>query len=211
MSEITLPINLNPLMLEWGLGIEPTPESLLKYLCPLDISSDLSALKKRHDDISVYDGNLPIFFEEPYLKENLLEPLRQAKINYILGNYLGSIALSAVVAEKLAILRYIMSNPSKTKIKNFQRHCRQETRIQMLTKERLIDESTASNFIYIRKARNPYLHHWNTPRQLSAEKAAKAYAAAVRVFAAVIVVEFANGKLVLQPHFLEYLAKQGII
>ena len=88
----------NPLkLLHWETGFRapnlpenPSPDDVLKFLCPLEGSSDMSAFRKRYVEISKEDSGLIFSLEEPELKENLFGPLRQAKTNYMLGNYVGS-------------------------------------------------------------------------------------------------------------------------
>lgn len=103
---------------EWGFEVhspqspdDPAPMLLLSSLCSLDAFSDISACKKRYRELTEIDQNLFVSIEEPEIKRNLFDPLRQAKTNYVLGNYVGSIAISGIVAEKLVVLIYIMSNP----------------------------------------------------------------------------------------------------
>lgn len=81
----------------------------------------MSALRKRYIEVSEKDEGLHLTLEEPELKENLFGPLRQAKMNYVIGNYVGSVALCGVVAEKLAILVHAMSTPSRVEREEFEK------------------------------------------------------------------------------------------
>jgi hypothetical protein len=68
-------------------GTNPTPEDLLRFLCPLDVPADMPALKKRYGAASAKDRDLFLSIQESGVTENLFGPLRQAKTNYILGHY----------------------------------------------------------------------------------------------------------------------------
>ena len=98
----------------------PTPKSLLEFLVPLEMPSDMTAFRERYSAVSEKDRTLFLSLEEPELKENLFGPLRQAKTNFILGNYVGSIALCGIVAEKVAILVHALSSSSEHERNEFE-------------------------------------------------------------------------------------------
>ena len=66
---------------------DPAPEGLLEFLCPLDMSSAMSAFKERYGEVSKVDRKIFLTLEESELKENVFGPLRQAKTSYVIGNY----------------------------------------------------------------------------------------------------------------------------
>ena len=119
MSKEHIPIFLKPLMIpEWGFEVhspqssnDPAPMLLLSSLCSLDAFSESSTSKKRYRELTEIDQNLFVSIEGSEIKRNLFDPLRQAKTSYVLDNYVGSIAISGIVAEKLAALILVMRNP----------------------------------------------------------------------------------------------------
>ena len=60
----------------------------------------------------------------------------KAKTNYILGNYVGSIALCGIVAEKMAILIYRMNTPNSTKLEDFDKEYSQAKRNQSIARRK---------------------------------------------------------------------------
>ena len=216
MSEKLIKIQLNTLkILEW----EPeyptysdknlSPELLLERLCHLGVPSDMPAFRKRYAEVSKYDQHLRIAVDEPKIRENLYGPLRQAKMNYILGNYAGSIALCGIVAEMITILVYMLQKPSNNKLKCFV--CEgQHKRIEILKSKGLIDQQSKNDFERIRAARNSLVHRWNTPDERIASNAVEIYATTARLaFQSIFVKQFHEGKPILPPELMNYLEEQG--
>ena len=218
MSRMYFRTFLNPSKLfEWepefhasNLPKNPAPEDLLKFLCPLDAPSDMSAFKKRYTEVSEWDQSLFLTLEVPELRENLFGPLRQAKTNYVTSNYLGSIALCGIVAEKVAILIHSLSSPSETEQKDFE-DLGQAARVNKLKKAGHIDEQSVKDFGDIRAARKSYLHRWQTPEERTARQAVQVYASATRLVLGVMDVQILNGHLRLNPKLRRYLEDRGEI
>ena len=188
----------------------PTLECLLKFLCPLGTPFDISEFKKRYLEVSEKDGDLVLFAEEPYLKENVYGPLRQAKTNYVIGNYVGSTALCGIVGEKVALLIHAVRYSSNASRKKFER-LRQSTRVERLMEEGHIDRRQKEDFDDIRKARDAALHRWNTPGATAAKTAVQAYASAARLVLRTIDFKISEGSIRLEPKLTEYLAARGEI
>ena len=216
-SEKPIPFFVNPLkILEWEPGYQfpgrpdnPTEERLLEALCSLDVPSDMSAFRTRYVEVSKVDESVFAALWTPEIRVNLLGPLRQAKMNYILGNYVGSVTLCGIVAEKVAILVHAMYEPDEHKRDKFNTRWTQAKRVERLKEARLIDERSKEDFDHIRKARRSYLHHWNSPEDATHERAVQAYAAATRLFLSVLGVIIADGKANLHPKLWQYLEATG--
>ena len=90
----------------------PTPESVLRFLCPAEerFDFDIEKLLTRYRQIST---ETRIFFapDEPRILDKLIWPLRNAKGAFMVGNYLGTITLSGLVAEMVAILLWKRLGP----------------------------------------------------------------------------------------------------
>ena len=180
----------------------------MTFLCPLDVPSDMLALRKRYIEVSEKDEGLHLTLEEPELKENLFGPLRQAKMNYVIGNYVGSVALCGIVAEKLAILVHAMSTPSRVEREEFE-ELPQAKRIKKLKQAGYIDEQAVKDYGDIRAARRSYLHHWNIPEERTTRRAMQAYASATRLVLGVMDVQLINGHVRLNPDLRRYLEDRG--
>ena len=209
---------INPLMIfEWDPAFNvksdnnPRPELLLQRLCSLNVLSDMSELKRRYRRVSKNGQTLPFSFEEPEIKENLFEPLRQAKMNYVLGNYVSTIALCGIVAEKLAILIHRMNTRDEAKRAEFEKCFGQGRRLERLKELRLINKQSASDFGNIKAARNEALHHWNIPEKRTAQRAAQSFAFAIRLVLDTIGFKFVNGAFVPSPGVSRYLKERGEI
>ena len=188
-----------------------TPERLLRRLCSHDVPSDISAFKERYVEVSKEDTELFFSPEEPELKENLFGPLRQAKMNYLLGNYIGSIALCGIVAEKVAILVHAINTPCEAENRKFVEKYYQAKRIKHLKQRKLVCNQSVRDFEDISAARKSPLHHWSTPDDDTAQAARQTYAAATRLVVNMMDVKVVNGKISLNPRLRKYLEDKGEI
>ena len=110
---------LNPLQLidvdePWSRVSEKElkPEDLIKFLCTPGIECDEKGLIQRYQEISQEKKRLFAAPAEERILEKLVWPLRHAKASYMVGNYLGTISLSGMVSEMVAMLFFEMSDLS---------------------------------------------------------------------------------------------------
>ena len=219
MSKKSIPVFVNPLkIIEWEPRFHPQQSSetlalrpMLYSLCSLDAPSDIPECRNRYEQLSEFDHSLFVSIEEPEIKKNLFDPLRQAKTNYILGSYVGSIALCGIVAEKLAILIFIINKPDQNELRNFNERYSQEDRVERLKTARFIEKQSEIDFTFIRKSRRSWLHHWNTSEERTAAEAVQTYAAATRLVKAATDFRFVNVALTMNPKLWEYLECKGVI
>ena len=141
-------------------------------------------------------------FEEPELEENVFGLLRQAKTNLMICNYVGSIMLCGIVAERVAILVHAINTPYETKRYEFQRKG-QKDRVTCLKKRRLVGNQSKQDFAAIRKARNDAAHDWAVPDESTAKRAVQVYAAATRLIVDTMDVRFDKGRADLNSKFRE--------
>jgi len=113
-----LKVFLNPLAFVPTMGTsvagapsEPTPESVLNFLCTPGVDSDVATLVRRCRKIS--DEPEPLFAApaDERILDKFVWPLLYAKGSYILGNYLESIPLCGMVSEMLEILVFEVADP----------------------------------------------------------------------------------------------------
>jgi hypothetical protein len=83
---------------------KPTLESALRFLCPAGEDAGIEKLLARYRDINTEPVRLFIAPAEQRILDKLIWPLRNAKACFMGGNYLGTISLSGMVAEMVAML-----------------------------------------------------------------------------------------------------------
>jgi hypothetical protein len=89
------------------------PDWLVSFLCVPGTPNDAESLEKRWQEISEeQSSNLFAPPDEPRILNQLVWRLRHAKGSYVVGNYLGTIALVGVVAEMATILAWDIGEPS---------------------------------------------------------------------------------------------------
>ena len=136
-------------------------------------------LKMRYREVSTKDQGLFLSLQESKLVENLFGPLRQAKTSYLIGNYVGTIGLCGMVAEKVAILIHAINTPDEGKRARFERYG-QARRVKTLKCRSLVSNDSVKAFDAIRAVRKRYLHYWTSTRDdWTAKEAVHIYEAAI--------------------------------
>jgi hypothetical protein len=202
--------------------IELNLEAVLRFLCTPGINSDLQSLVKRYQEISQEPKRLSVAPAERHILEKLVWPLRHAKACYMLGNYLGTIALCGMVAEMVTILIFDISDATinnkpidkSTQVQLFGSHFEklgQERRVAVLHGLNLIDEKLKSSFDVIRSKRRLYLHFYSQDHSQAALDAVEVFNATVEIVVRVIGQDFKDGKILLNPDLIRYLKQRGIV
>jgi hypothetical protein len=215
MADHRVKVFINPMRLfEWdeepiqGLPHDPGIGRLVEYLCPPDVASDLDTVKARYREVSNHDQDLVFSLHESELTSNLFWPLRSAKANFMIGSYVGCIALCGLVAEKLAILVHAVNTTDEAALQEFERKD-QPRRVKELKQRALIADEAVNDFGAIRDARKRYLHFWNTNAERLVNDAKRSYAAAVRLVLAVMDLRLSDGAITLNPRLAEFLKVRG--
>jgi hypothetical protein len=188
-----------------------THEAVVHYLCP-DAPSDLGSIAARYREVSQEQG----LFAAPAefrLLWRFIWPLRHAKGAYMLGDYLGTIALCGMIAEMVTILLFEIEPPTTTAtaIKRFE-HLRQVDRVATLAKSGIVDSAAVARFDSIRLARNRYLHALSADSSDIERDARLLFletAAVVQVALGVTIQE--GGTLGLNPKLLAHLKQRGFL
>ena len=147
-----------------GAPSEPTPESVLDFLCTPGVDSDVTALVRRCREISTEPEPLFAAPADERILDKLVWPLLHAKGSYILGNYLGTISLCGMVSEMLAILIFEVAEPEINGARMTEAAQRelfgssfeklgQERRVSILHAYGLIDDALKTSFDRIRTTR----------------------------------------------------------
>ena len=218
---------LNPLQffeVEGALAaIEPqevTPGAILNFMCTPGIGSDVDSIIARYKKISASKSKLFVAPYEERILDKLIWPLKHAKASYMMGNYLGTIALCGMVSEMVAILIHDISNfklnnkpmTEKDQINVFGRKFEklgQDRRVQILHAYDLIDVDLEKAFELIRVTRNKYLHLWSQDHDDLPADAIASYESAVLIVVLAIGQDIHDGKIVLKPSLVNYLDQKG--
>jgi hypothetical protein len=195
--------------------------SILRFLSSLETDCTLNALVSRYREISIEKERLFAVPGENQIMNKLVWPLRHAKGSYMLGNYLGTIALSGLAAEMLAMLifesfkialkekPFAEAGQKVTSEKEFERWG-QEKRIKKLLEYKLITKDMKQKFDNIREKRNKYLHLWSQADKSQPRDAISAYKSAVSLVATTIVHDVKDGIIYLNPLIAKYLQRSGV-
>ncbi len=208
----------------WASNIDRAPdvEAVLRFLCPPETSSDFESVIARYREISNESKRLFAAPAEKNILEKLVWPLRNAKASYMVGNYLGTISLSGMVAEMVAILVFEISNLSingkpldkKTQENIFTRtfeNLGQDQRVRVLHGFDLIDDEMKSNFDTIRDRRKRYLHLFSHEHAQIARDAIAVYDAAIKLVVRVVGQDIKEGVIMLNPALIKYLEQKGVM
>lgn len=199
----------------------PSCDDVLEYLCVPGIKSDINNLVARYKEISKESKRLFAAPAEERILTKLVWPLRYAKSCYMVGNYLGTIALCGMVAEMIAILAFEMSTilvngkpldeQAETNIfgSRFER-LGQDRRVSILKAYNLIDDELKASFDIIRDKRRLYLHFYSQDYSHLAPNAVEVFNATVKIVVEIIGQDIRDGKIILKPAMLNYLKKKGI-
>src|SRR5271157_174894 len=213
---------INPLaFLEADLsGDKPTFESILRFLCPVGESVDVGNLLARYREISTEPVRLFLAPAEQRILDKLIWPLRNAKASFMVGNYLGTISLSGMVAEMVAMLLWEITDAQingrpMTKadetllfVREFEK-LGQERRVAVLSAYGIIDDKTKLDFDRIRDIRRRYLHLWSEDHERLPTDGVQSFHAAVSLVVTAIGqdVDKQTGIFLLNPRLMRYLER----
>jgi hypothetical protein len=212
---------LNPLDPFGPVDRAPSLEDMLEFMCTPGVPSDSASMQDRYRAIT---SEQPGLFSPPAndrILNQLVWPLRHAKACYVVGNYLGTIALAGLVAEMTAILIFELTE-SKLNEKPMTRkeeerlfgrafeELDQMRRIEVLKAYGSLTQEVADAFGRIRGTRRRHLHLAQlVEADALARDARVIFRDAVSVVAAAIGQKFEDGKLVLTPQLMRYLERAG--
>lgn len=151
--------------------------------------------------------------------QRMLSPLKAAKKNYSLGEYVATIALSGIVGEMLAILVWkiggatIKGSPM-TEAKEealFGRSIERldhSRRLKILAAFEQINEKQLVDFNILKDIRKEFLHFWKPKRMNEKAEALNAFLIALKLFKQITGVELADaGSVKVDPRLLKMFAE----
>lgn len=200
---------------------EATPEAILEFLCAPGLEADVTALVDRYREIQLETDPLFIAPNDKDILDRLVWPLRQAIGAYMLGNYLGTIALCGLVAEMLAIMVFEVADPEingstmcddeqkKLFGSTFER-LGQHRRVEILQAYGLIDGELKASFDRIRETRRKYLHVWSSDHSKLPDDAVECFRRTLAIVVSRLTGSIRDGALVLDPKLIGYLRRNGV-
>jgi hypothetical protein len=200
-------------------GDKPTFESVLRFLCPVGENVDIEKLLARYHVISSEPVRLFLAPAEQRILDKLIWPLRNAKASFVVGNYLGTISLSGMVAEMVAMLLWEitdaqingrpMTKADETLLfgSKFEK-LGQERRVAVLSAYGIIGDKTKSDFDKIREIRRRYLHLWSEDHDQLPTDGVQSFHAAVSLVVNAIGQDVQAGMFVLNPRLMRYLERR---
>lgn len=171
----------------------PTPKDFLNFFCGMNMEFDRHSIIQRYDDLIPYDRSVLAFPRHERFGRTFSDPLKYAKVNYLLGNFRGSIALSGFIGEMCAVFQYDLSlwlkNEKKSNIHNYLNkfsRISQQKRINFLKDNNAINEPFGDTLLQLNELRNRYVHGYRIDEEESRSNAQIAYGCAVRITLATI-------------------------
>jgi hypothetical protein len=182
----------------------------------------LQAIRARYERLSEPHLRLFLAPAEETILDKIIWPLRAAKRSFILGDFLGCIALSGVVAEMVFLLRFDVAKPMVGPQPMGDREQRlllgrafeklgQERRTQVLLGLGLIAEEQATRADKIREIRRRYMHLFGAPAHSVEDDSAEAYSNAVVLVKDIVGLAPRGKGVFIQPWLRDFLRGKGLL
>ncbi len=196
-------------------------EDVLQFICIPGTGIELADFIERYQLINQEEPRWSFAPNEQNILEKMVWPLRQAKANYVLGNYLATVALCGIVAEMLSMLLFEISGitvnnrliTEKDQVNLFGskfEKLSQSRRLKVLIAYGIIDDELSEEFVKVANSRNKYLHNWSVNHENLANEARDAYLATVAIAVRVTGQRTDAGRVYMDTALVRYLQEQGV-
>lgn len=160
-----------------------------------------------------------ILSSDPRIEHRLIFPLKNAKVAFMTGNYLGTIALCGLIGEMISMLLFELNEPKLDPVqvraafaafksgRSFERLF-QSQRMRVLKALKLVTRRQVKWLETVSEIRTRHLHFFR-PDGGSKLEALKVYEAAVGLVYTVTREKGKRGKLASNPLLVEMLRRQG--
>ncbi|MFN7956699.1 MAG: hypothetical protein U0704_15735, partial [Candidatus Eisenbacteria bacterium] len=194
-------------------------QSFYEFLCgPRQYHGDLSRFIAAYRAITAAETETPLRIvpHEERIIGRLVLPLRRAKAAFVLGDYLGVVALGGIVAEMAAMLLYELADlglDDQQQALTFGRsfvNLGQERRVEVLKVRGLLDERQLQWFGSIRGIRRKDLHFLDEPAPTETE-ALTVYRAALGLVATTIGTPPTESSFGLSDQVMALLRRKGLV
>lgn len=222
------PIHKNPL--SWPEAEEPpgerfppiplTPEqAFYEFLCgPRRYHQDLERFTSSYRMITAVEADTPLIIvpDEDRIVGRMVLPLRHAKACFVLGNFLGVVALCGMVAEMTAMLLFELADlrlDEEGQRLTFGRpfaNLGQERRVDVLVGYGLLEDRQTQWFGTIRRIRRKDLHFLDEP-PTTEQEALEVYRSALGLVATTIGTPPTKASLGLSEPIMALLHRKGLI
>lgn len=146
----------------------PRDREILSFLCGTNESFDDDEFISRYKETMKFDGNILVVPADKLFVERFVNPLKFAKTNYVMGNYLGTISMIGAFAEMMTVFFCDLADKmfegkewidkiDPKGVESFDRKG-QERRINALLSAEVITDSLSAILEEIRQVRNRYVH-----------------------------------------------------
>lgn len=228
-QKITVQINFfgPPLTSEELTAIEAQPSNTahewIKENLSLFFDLPYESLKKdvltRYVEVTTPETHMPITPHTDDLFKRILSPLKSAKKNYSLGEYVATIALCGIVGEMLSMLVWKINEAALEGVpiteaqeealfgKSIERlnHGR---RLKILAVFGYIDNGQLADFTALKDIRKKVLHFWKPGRMDEKAEALNAFLIALKLFKQITGVQLADaGSVNVNPRLLKLFAE----
>jgi hypothetical protein len=197
-------------------------QDVLKYLCAPDASSVVDAVVARHREITEQVDQLLAVPADHWILTRMVWPLRYAVGSYMVGNFVGTIALCGLVAEAFTVLLFescevrLGQQPLDGRL---QRELlgrefgelTQERRINILGATGRIDSKMRSWFHELRGLRNKYIHPSSGSWEGASTDARKAFDLTMLVVLRFFPQLTDQGSFAVDPGLMRYLKDHGCL
>lgn len=195
-------------------------DTLLTDICWDSSARTLSDLQARYLELREINTGFHMAPVEKWIQSKVVAPLRQAMANYILSNYLSTIALCGMAAEMIAMLIYDMLHELRESIPEVDRsklipfaqfeRKGQKGRVDHIMRMQCIPINLRVPFDTVREVRRSYLHFYTKDISDLKRDALKCYRACCVLVSSILPHHFTGQGFQLSPALLEYLKKKGI-
>jgi hypothetical protein len=222
IEEGEIPKILDPTLSTETESILKHKRGLLEYFFGLSFTALSQEVLERFIEVTSGDLCLPVAPHTEQIFERLLKPLRSAKRNYCLGDYLASISACGVVGEMLAILIWKMNEVhlgsqcideehEKGLFGSTFERLGQERRLNVLKTFGFIGDSQYQALFEIKESRRRYLHFWETDLKKEKEDALMACRKSFQLFRDITGIGIVSHESIsVNPLLIKFFGKQGV-
>jgi hypothetical protein len=197
-------------------GAKPTQENLLQYLTGrIEVPIDHFVQVYGVIDSSERESPIIVAPAQRQIVWKLLWPLRCAKTTFMLGDFVGTIALCGMVAEMVAILRFEIEGDQagaekRISLAEFESKG-QQRRVAILVDDGLLRESERLLFEKILTTRRRHLHIFSKDEADPAGDASNCYKCACGLVSWIIGNQYQDADPKISTALMDWLDRQGLL
>ena len=188
--------------------------------CWPQIDYSIDAIYKRYKELDNNEIKIKVVLAEKELLDKFIWPLRQAKVTYMLGNFLGTIALCGFISEMIIQFIYKVSevrinkNPITLENENdlfgdtFERLHSQDRCIRILNILDIIDDKFKEKCLFIKDTRNKHIHSYYEQHDKIQNYAKRVYIDTTYITSIIMGQDISKNGIILKEHIIKYLKQK---